>query len=104
MVSSQSVIGNCKPKLFSQLNELYGNARTVHRASDNDTLRRSGSRATRYSQSPRGQTLLRTGIAPLDQARAGGRTTAIPVAAKSSPTHSTGCPVRSASAYVKQSP
>jgi uncharacterized Zn finger protein (UPF0148 family) len=37
-------------------------------------------------------------------ARAGGRTTAIPVAAKSSPTHSTGCPVRSASAYVKQSP
>jgi len=33
-----------------------------------------------------------------------GRITAILVAAKSSPMHSTGCPVRSASAYVKQSP
>jgi hypothetical protein len=33
-----------------------------------------------------------------------GRTTAISVAAKSSPRHRTGCPVRSASAYVKQSP
>lgn len=33
-----------------------------------------------------------------------GRTTGIPVAAKSSSTHRTGCPVRSASAYVKQSP
>ena len=33
-----------------------------------------------------------------------GRTTATSVAAKSSPMHSTGCPVRSASAYVKQSP
>ena len=31
-----------------------------------------------------------------------GRTTAMSVAAKSSPVHSTGCPVRSASAYVKQ--
>ena len=33
-----------------------------------------------------------------------GRTTVMSVAAKSSPVHSTGCPVRSASAYVKQSP
>src|SRR5271165_1334636 len=33
-----------------------------------------------------------------------GRTTVMSVAAKSSPVHSTGCPVRSASAYVKQPP
>jgi hypothetical protein len=32
MVSSQSVVGNRKPKLFSQLNELYGNTRTVRSA------------------------------------------------------------------------
>jgi len=51
-----------------------------------------------------GRTLLRTGVATLDKAPGWGRITAIPVAAKSSPTHSTGCPVRSASAYVKQSP
>ncbi len=37
MVSSQSVVGNRKPKLFSLLNELYGSARTVPRASDNYT-------------------------------------------------------------------
>jgi hypothetical protein len=37
MVISQSVVGNRKPKLFSQLNELYGNARTVPRASVNNT-------------------------------------------------------------------
>jgi len=40
MVISQLVVGNRKPKLFSQLNELYGNARTVHGADDNDTVRR----------------------------------------------------------------
>jgi hypothetical protein len=39
MVISQSVAGNRNPKLFSQLNELYGNARTVHGANDNHTLR-----------------------------------------------------------------
>jgi hypothetical protein len=61
-------------------------------------------RQTRYSQPAHGQTLLRTVMATLDQARGWGRTTATSVAAKSSPTHSTGCPVRSASAYVKQSP
>jgi hypothetical protein len=39
MVSSQSVVGNRKPKLFSQLNELYGSVRTVRRANDNYTGR-----------------------------------------------------------------
>jgi Aminoglycoside-2''-adenylyltransferase len=69
-----------------------------------DGLRRSGFRAARYGQSARGQTPLRTDMATLDKAPGWGRITAISVAAKSSPTHSTGCPVRSASAYVKQSP
>ena len=83
--------------------------KTAHGANDNDTLRRSGPQATRYSQPARGQTFPRTGP-PADRHRyAGpgsrrGRTTATSVAAKSSPMHSTGCPVRSASAYVKQSP
>jgi hypothetical protein len=52
MVISQSVVGNRKPKLFSQLNELYGNARTVRSASDNHTLGRAGLR-TRCDQACR---------------------------------------------------
>jgi hypothetical protein len=73
-----SLADNRNLKLSSQLNELYRSASTVHRAGDNHTG------------------------CPLSSVP--GRTTVMSVAAKSSPVHSTGCPVRSASAYVKQSP
>jgi len=50
MVSSQFIVGNRNPKLFSQLNELYGSARTVQSVAM--TTGSSSSPSGRSSNSP----------------------------------------------------